>query len=349
MAERRRLLSQWVIEQAGRLGLGLTSAALEPVSGDASFRRYFRAYGETAGRRTSWIAVDAPPDKENSRPFVRIADHWHAAGVRVPTLIATDVEQGFMLLEDFGDRLLLPALNDADADRLYGRAFAALHRIQSVAADTLPPYDEALLQREMGLFNEWFVERLLGLELSAEELAMLDRARSDLVDSALSQNQVSVHRDYHARNLMLLDDDGLGIIDFQDAVRGPVTYDLVSLLRDAYIRWPDARVAQWVEQFRCELQARGMTDATAAQFLAQFDLMGVQRQLKVLGIFSRLYLRDGKAGYLPDMPRTFGYLYRACARYPAMAGLHAFLKHRILPAMAAHPLFDETVLMAELA
>lgn len=345
MGVRQRQLAQWVRDQAVQQGLALVSAELEPVSGDASFRRYFRARGE----HCNWIAVDAPPDKENSEPFVRIARLWRGAGIRVPTLVATDLAQGFMLLEDFGDRLLLPALTAETADPLYRQAQALLQQIQSVPADSLPPYDEALLQREMGLFPEWFVERLLGLELSAPEADLLTQVRARLVSNALEQPQVSVHRDYHARNLMLLDENELGVIDFQDAVRGPVTYDLVSLLRDAYVRWPDEAVARWVEQFRITLQKQGVPVAAAQSFLTQFELMGMQRQLKVLGIFSRLYLRDGKAGYLADMPRTLGYLYRAAGRHGAMAGLRTFLEQRILPAMAAHPLFAESDLMRELA
>lgn len=344
MGERRQLLSQWVLEQAEQRQLRLISTGLEPVSGDASFRRYFRVRG--AGG--SWIAVDAPPEKENSEPFVRIARLWHRAGIPVPTLIATDLAQGFMLLEDFGNQLLLPALGDETVDRLYKQAMALLQQIQAVPADTLPAYDEALLQREMGLFSEWFIERLLGLELTENEAADLQQVRAALAASALQQPQVSVHRDYHARNLMLLEDGALGVIDFQDAVRGPVTYDLVSLLRDAYIRWPDRAVAHWVEEFRQALLRRGGAVAETDRFLSQFEYMGMQRQLKVLGIFSRLYLRDGKSGYLADMPRTLGYLYRAAARHPAMAALHELLAQRVLPAMAAHPLFDEASLRQEL-
>jgi len=337
MGERLRQLQGWVVEQAGKKGLDLTGEPLQPVSGDASFRRYFRA----AGERTDWIAVDAPPDKENSRPFVDIARHWHEAGVRVPDLVALDLDRGFMLLEDFGDRLLLPALTAQSVERLYASAFSALASIQSISAARLPAYDETLLRREMGLFDEWFIGQMLQLELSTAERAVLEQTKRTLVANALEQVQVSVHRDYHSRNLMLLDDGELGVIDFQDAVCGPVTYDLVSLLRDSYIRWPDDRVARWVEEYRTRLQRAGVTLPEREAFLQQFDLMGMQRQLKVLGIFSRLYLRDGKAGYLQDIPRTLGYLYRAAGRYPSMADLKQLLDERVVPAMAAHPLFDQ--------
>lgn len=348
MEERQRRLERWVEQQACERQIDLPDPRLEPVSGDASFRRYFRLYGHQGGRAGSWIAVDAPPDKEDSEPFVRIARQWHAAGIRVPALIATDLSLGFMLLEDFGDRLLLPELDPGRADQLYQLALHSLRKIQAVPSATLPPYDETLLQREMKLFDEWFLGRLLGLELDVGERARLEQVRALLVDNALSQPQVSVHRDYHARNLMLLEDGALGIIDFQDAVRGPVTYDLVSLLRDAYVRWPDAAVNRWVEGFRRDCLDSGLPVAAPAPFLRQFELMGAQRQLKVLGIFSRLWLRDGKAGYLADMPRTLGYLLRTAARYPALAELEQMLRQRVVPAMAAHERFDADALYLEL-
>lgn len=343
MGERLRQLQGWVVEQAERNGLALVSETLQPVSGDASFRRYFRADGE----QQSWIAVDAPPEKEDSRPFVAIATHWYEAGVRVPRLVALDLDQGFMLLEDFGDRLMLPALDAQSVEHLYGQAFTALESIQSIPHDPLPPYDEVLLRREMALFDEWFIGRMLQLELSTAEQQILEQAKQVLVANALEQTQVSVHRDYHSRNLMLLDGDELGVIDFQDAVAGPITYDLVSLLRDSYVRWPDPQVARWVEEYRLRL-AENDAALTAEAFLKQFDLMGMQRQLKVLGIFSRLYLRDGKAGYLQDMPRTLGYLYRAAGRYSSTAELQRMLAERVVPAMAAHPLFQQMDLAQEL-
>ncbi|GGB83832.1 aminoglycoside phosphotransferase [Marinobacterium zhoushanense] len=344
MGERLRQLQNWVAEQAEQNGLAVVSKSLQPVSGDASFRRYFRATGE----QENWIAVDAPPEKEDSQPFVDIARHWHEAGVRVPGLIALDLVQGFMLLEDFGDRLMLPALNAESVDRLYGQAFRVLDTIQAIPHEHLPAYNEVLLRREMGLFDEWFVGRMLQLELSPAEQRVLDEAKRALVSNALEQVQVSVHRDYHSRNLMLLHDGELGVIDFQDAVSGPVTYDLVSLLRDSYVRWPDQQVARWVEDFRHRLALRGGTPTREA-FLQQFDLMGMQRQLKVLGIFSRLCLRDGKAGYVQDMPRTLGYLYRAAGRHSSMAELQQLLDRRVVPAMARHPMFKEIDLDQELA
>lgn len=341
---RLRQLQQWVVETAAEQGLELRSDELSTVSGDASFRRYFRASGEGE----SWIAVDAPPEKENSRPFAELARAWFARGVRVPEVLAVDLQQGFMLLEDFGDRLMLPELQGNDAQRHYARALDTLLQIQQMPTEQLPAYDEALLQREMGLFDEWFIASLLNLELDDDEKAQLAAIKSLLVDRALSQPQVAVHRDYHSRNLMLLDDAGLGVIDFQDAVTGAQTYDLVSLFRDSYIRWPDEQVAQWVEEYRCALLEAGMDVPSAEAFLQNFDWMGMQRQLKVLGIFSRLYLRDGKDGYLKDMPRTLGYLIRAAARYAETEPFARWLEWRIVPAMSAHPLFDAEELAREL-
>ncbi|MBR9885369.1 MAG: phosphotransferase, partial [Oceanospirillales bacterium] len=281
--------------------------------------------------------------------FVDIARHWHAEGVRVPALVALDLDLGFMLLEDFGDQLLLPALSIETADALYGQAFSALEAIQSIEAAALPDYDEALLRREMDLFDEWFVGQLLRLDLTETDVNTLEAAKKVLVASAESQPQVSVHRDYHSRNLMLIEEgDGLGIIDFQDAVRGPVTYDLVSLLRDSYVRWPDERVSGWVEGYRQRLKGKEVPVVDEVSFLKQFDFMGMQRQLKVLGIFSRLYLRDGKSGYLNDIPRTLGYLYRAAARYPESAELYRLLDEKVVPALAAHTLFDAQALTREL-
>lgn len=339
MDVRLQQLEQWVSTIAAEQGLALSSDTLIPVSGDASFRRYFRA----AGKQVNWIAVDAPPEKENSAPFVTLARDWFSRGVRVPAILAADLELGFMLLEDFGDRLLLPELVPDSADRLYGQALETLLQIQQIPADDLPPYDEALLRREMGLFDEWFLDRLLGLQLGDDEQQLLAGIKTQLVESSLSQPQVTVHRDYHSRNLMPLPDGGLGVIDFQDAVRGAHTYDLVSLFRDSYIRWPDERVRGWVEEFRCALQAAGADVAESDQFLRDFDWMGMQRQLKVLGIFSRLSLRDGKDGYLADMPRTLGYLLRAAARYSETQPFAHWLEQRIVPAMSAHSLFNEGV------
>jgi len=334
MGQRLKQLSQWVQQQAVEQEIELHET-LQPVSGDASFRRYFRASGEGH----SWIAVDAPPEHEDCSPFIAVAQGWLAQGVRVPRVIASDLEHGFMLLEDFGDQLLLPALDDTSVERHYSQAFELLRQIQRTGNPQLPPYEPVMLANEMALFPEWFLTRFLGLELSDDEYRLQGLVARLLIESALSQPQVSVHRDYHSRNLMLLDDGQLGTIDFQDAVQGPVTYDLVSLLRDCYVDWPDEQVRFWVEAFRQRLRQDGLNVVEQGLFQQQFDLMGMQRHIKVLGIFSRLWLRDGKEGYLDDLPRTLSYLYRASARYEELDTFTRWLEKRVIPAFVAHPRF----------
>lgn len=341
LAERATRLTAWAIEEATRRGFVPAGNELLPVSGDASFRRYFRLpLAEGRPPHGSLIAVDAPPDKENLRPFVAIARALCGNGTRAPEVLAVDHAQGFMLLEDFGDRLLLPALSAGSADALYTLAMRELVRMQDVVdvhGYALPPYDRARLVAEMELFRDWFVKVHLQLELSADELAVLDGACALIADDNLAQPTVFVHRDYHSRNLMLLDDaaDELGIIDFQDAVTGPVTYDLVSLLRDAYVTWPAERVAGWARQFARMLRDERRIDVDDATFLRWFDWMGAQRHLKVVGIFARLNHRDGKAGYLDDIPRVFAYLLAEIRDYPQLAPLSQLLRERIVPAYLA--------------
>lgn len=333
MAERLAQLTEWV--QTHWSDTGSASAApnqLEVVSGDASFRRYFRA--QVGADR--FIAVDAPPDREDSAPFVAIGRRWYEAGVRVPKIIRADLGLGFMLLEDFGDALLLPALEASASANPYAQALQTLIKLQQVDDQQLLPYDDAVLRREMGLFDEWFLGRCLGLDVG-DWSAVLRPLYQLLSEHAQAQLQVPVHRDYHSRNLMLQANGELGVIDYQDALQGPITYDLVSLLRDSYIEWPDAQVEQWVEGYRQQLEAVGFAVPQSSAFLKDFYLMGMQRQLKVVGIFCRLWLRDGKPGYLKDIPRTFGYLRRAAARYPEFAQFSAALD-ALLPVLAIHPL-----------
>ncbi len=243
MPDRFSQLAHWLKETCG-----LRDLALTPASEDASFRRYFRV--ERAGQ-APLIAMDAPPDKEDSRPFVEVAGRLSDAGLHVPKIHAQDLGQGFLLLEDLGSTSYLQALNAESVDRLYGDAMQALLTLQQKAPTAgLPPYDRALLMREMQLFPDWLLERHLGLTLTEGERQMLDETFELLVESALEQPVVCVHRDFHSRNLMVVDDNNPGIIDFQDAVAGPITYDLVSLLRDCYISWPTDRVGAWVEGFR---------------------------------------------------------------------------------------------------
>ncbi len=338
-------LRAWVVKAFAQLGIDLaTDWSLTPVSGDASFRRYFRV----RSHNLSWIAVDAPPEKEDSRPFVAIARAWEPLAIQAPRVFLADFDDGFMLLSDLGDDLYLGALTADNADQLYAQALQALTHIQqcrSVADYPLPPYDAALLAREMDLFGDWFVTRLLGIVLTDAEAKVLAAAMARLQASALEQPRACVHRDFHSRNLMLTASDGPGVLDFQDAVLGPVTYDLVSLLRDCYIAWPESRVRDWALGYRRTLQEIHLLDAVdESTFLRWFDWMGMQRHMKAIGIFARLQLRDGKPAYLGDIPRTLNYLYRVALRYPQFSELAGILQELILPAMQASGHFDARAL-----
>ncbi|HSG04245.1 MAG TPA: phosphotransferase [Marinobacterium sp.] len=333
MAERVAQLTEWVQNHWSTTGSADDiPGELEVVSGDASFRRYFRARSGDS----RFIAVDAPPDKEDSSPFVTIGQRWYAAGVRVPQIICADLQQGFMLLEDFGDALLLPHLQSSSSPTPYDQAMCTLLHLQQLDGAELPLYDDAVLKREMSLFDEWFLGRCLGLDLE-DWSALLETLHQQLSERAQAQLQVPVHRDFHSRNLMPLADGDLGVIDYQDALFGPVTYDLVSLLRDSYIEWPQEQVEVWVEIYRQQLRSVGFEVPDQQAFLKDFYLMGMQRQLKVVGIFCRLWLRDGKSGYLKDIPRTFGYLQRAALRYPEFSQFSQALDD-LLPMLRTHPL-----------
>ncbi len=325
------LLRHWL-----ETDLGWLNAALAPASADASFRRYFRV---TRPQGTC-IAMDAPPGKENVEPYLAVARMLEGIGVNAPRVVARNAEQGFLLLTDLGSVTYLDALADRGrAAPLYSDAINALVRIQAggaAHAAGLPPYDEKLLRFEMSLFTDWLLGRHLGLALGDGELRDLGTALDLLVVNALEQPRVFVHRDYHSRNLMVCERANPGILDFQDAVNGPLTYDLVSLLRDCYIEWPLDRVVDWAHGFRRQAMAAGIdAGADEKQFLRWFDLMGVQRHLKASGIFARLWHRDGKAGYLPDVPRTLGYVVQACERHPDLAALGALVRERVLPGMHA--------------
>ena len=306
---------------------------LEVASADASFRRYFRVL---LGDKTL-IAMDAPPDKEDIAPFIHAATAFKQRGVNVPDIYARDLAQGFMLLQDFGNTSFLQQLNEQTADEMYSDAMQALLDLQTrhEANETpFPAYDYALLMREMALFSDWFLGRHLSLKLTEDEQQMLADCYEFLCQNALQQPQVWVHRDYHSRNLMAYPQDNPGIIDFQDAVLGAISYDLVSLLRDCYISWPDEKVYTWVEKYLNALQEKGMCmDVAPEEFKRWFDLMGMQRHLKAIGIFSRLNYRDGKPGYLQDIPRTLAYVESVSARYPELAAFEQFLRERIKPAL----------------
>jgi hypothetical protein len=310
--------------------LGTREFSIVPASADASFRRYFRLTlgGECAlarGARTL-IVMDAPPEKEDSAPFVKVAALLGGAGVHAPAVLASDLAQGFLLLTDLGDRTYLAALDATTAASLYSDAIDALILWQLSSRDgELPPYDEALLRRELDLFADWYVAKHRRGALTPEHARVLADTFRLVLDNNLAQPRVFVHRDYHSRNLMVSQPNP-GVLDFQDAVMGPITYDLVSLLRDAYIVWDEERQIDWaVRYWERARKARLPVAADFADFWRDFEWMGVQRQLKVLGIFARLSHRDGKSGYIADMPRVMAYLRGAAARYAAFAPLQGLL------------------------
>ncbi len=329
MPERLEALKYWLETE-----LSFREYTITPASADASFRRYFRVTHEGA----SFIVMDAPPDREDTRPFITVSKLFADAGLNVPEVIDADPGQGYLLLTDLGSRPYLEALDETSVERLYGDALGALAGIQTCrpAAGLLPDYDRELLLREMELFREWLLGTHLGLSLDAAQSALLDAAFAGLADSALAQPRVCVHRDYHSRNLMVTQRNNPGILDFQDAVMGPVTYDLVSLLRDCYIQWPRARVEDWALGYHELALQCGILHAeheSPEQFLRWFDLMGVQRHLKAAGIFARLNHRDGKPGYLLDIPRTLGYVTEVASGYPELAGFGSFVEQQVLPAL----------------
>lgn len=311
---------------------------LNPLSGDAGFRRYFRV--PTA---PSLMAVYAPVETEDSRAFVAIARYLRDEGVHTPDVIAADFERGFLLIEDFGDCLYSDVLNSDSAGELYGEAMMTLLRLQQCpvvtmpAAQgdgmlTLPNYDQPRLREEMSLLHEWFIPKLLGYQLSDDEYGLLDNVYLQLEAAALQQPQVWVHRDYHSRNLIHRDGQAPGVIDFQDAVRGPITYDLVSLLKDCYVRWPREKIKQWALTYGdMAVEVGLMAPVTQRGFLRWFDWMGLQRHIKVLGIFARLWLRDGKPGYLRDLPLVMRYTLEAADEYPEFADFSYWFKERLLP------------------
>lgn len=303
----------------------------EAASEDASFRQYYRVTvnGE------SHIVMDAPPEHENCGPFVQVQNILATHQVHVPHIKAFDETQGFMLLTDFGQVLYLDLLNADTQLPMYEKAIDELLLIQQAANDQLPVYDHNLLNNELQLFTDWFVGNHLNVTLSEAQLKVLQDTYALLINNALEQPQVFVHRDYHSRNLMWVNDRP-GVIDFQDAVRGPLTYDLVSLLKDCYIRLPEDTVNTLIRHYLSQLDSALSQSFDEAQFRRWFDLMGMQRHLKAIGIFSRLNYRDGKPGYLKDIPRTMGYVQDVCASYEGFAPFAALLND-IIPTLKSHP------------
>jgi|JFJP01.1.fsa_nt_gi N-acetylmuramate 1-kinase len=322
MPERLQLLHQWLQQQTHR------DAELIPITNDASFRRYFRV----TLNNVPHVVMDAPPEKEDCHPFVAIAQKLRNSGLNAPKVLASDLQQGFLLLTDLGSQLYLPLLNQSDADKLYRDAIAALVIMQErTPTDNIPLYDAKLLHTEMRLFTDWLLAKHLNLQLSDQENLQLTACFDLLARNALSQPQTFVHRDYHSRNLMYVPTHNPGILDFQDAVKGAITYDLVSLLRDCYIAGSPAQVYEWANYYYQLATQAGILQTNESQFLQWFDRMGVQRHLKASGIFARLWHRDGKAGYLPDVPRTLRYIINACATDSELQFLGELVENRVLP------------------
>ncbi len=305
--DRKLQLEQWLESVLAEKAFTLTTA-----SADASFRRYFRVHIEGQ----TFIAMDAPPEKESCEPFVEIAQLFAQSGLNVPAVIHQDVAQGFLLLSDLGDDTYLSKLTEKNAKQLYGDATNALIKLQlSSKTDALPHYDEALLMREMQLFPDWYISKHLNITLTDAQQAVLDKVFKTLAENIVNQGQVYVHRDYHSRNLMVCDDNP-GVLDFQDAVYGAITYDLVSLLKDAYISWEEADMMDWVVRYWDPARKAGLPVPTDfSDFYRDFEWTGAQRHIKILGIFARLSHRDGKDGYLKDMPLVMDYLRLTCGRY----------------------------------
>lgn len=326
--ERLDQLTTWV-----RQFDGFANAEPTPASGDASFRRYFRVHGDA-----TCIVMDAPPPQEDCHSFVEIAGFLEQMGLNSPRILEADVDRGFLLLSDLGSVQYLDeiATGTGSADKLYAGALDALLKIQANGVQyqgKLPPYDEKLLRFELSLFHDWLCETHLGIQFSGAEEAGWADCCNALVSNALEQHKVFVHRDYHSRNLMVAGENDPGILDFQDAVEGPLTYDLVSLLKDCYVKRSAGEINRHVMYFFDRLPNGHKNGLRADQFIRAFDLMGAQRHLKAAGIFARLLHRDGKSGYLQDVPRTLSYIIDIAPQYDELAFLGSLIAERVLPAL----------------
>ncbi|WP_172806681.1 aminoglycoside phosphotransferase family protein [Endozoicomonas arenosclerae] len=324
--ERLQQLKQWAhkVLTPGQ-ELPAWAAHMSPVGGDAGFRNYYRLQVPEG----SLLAVDAPPETEDSRAFVSIAGLLKAQGICVPNVHSVDYQSGFMLVDDLGDTLLLEALDDNSADEFYRKALDIILQIQKCEPDSLPPYSRELLMTELEIYSQWFLEELMGLEIDNSTQKQLDQLFERLTETALQQPKGVVHRDFHSRNLMVLSEGNLGVIDFQGALHGPVLYDAVSLLKDCYIRWPRHKVESWLRLFiKTHPQLKDVKFETCLKW---FDWIGLQRHLKCLGIFSRLWFRDHKPQYLPEIPATFAYVLDVCERYEELAFHAQWLKQSVEP------------------
>ncbi len=326
-----------------------TTIKLQAMTGDAGFRQYYRFNVQ----KQSFIAVDAPPQYSNNQAFVAIGLALSAQQVTVPKIIAADLTQGFFCLSDFGDQLLADDLlnteNSEQVKLTYLKAIKLLPLIAATQVTTdkasgdqgqnnehysLPLYDKAFIDLELGIFTQWLIDKHLNIKLSCEDKAKLEQCFDTLSISALSQPKVTMHRDFHSRNIMVLNDGSLGVIDFQDAVVGPITYDIVSLLRDCYTRWPEDVIQPLFKTF-CQLMSKqyDLDHVSETQWQQWFDLMGLQRHLKASGIFCRLFYRDNKSSYLKDIPLTLSYIEDISGHYPQLSFLHQLIKDRVIPAM----------------
>lgn len=315
--DRLQQLTQWVQEQQPNKRVDVV-----PLVGDASFRRYYRA---TDGS-DSWIVMDADPTKEKNEAYLSVGHAFAKGGVTVPVVFSSDKKRGFFLISDFGDTLLLDILKHDTANALYTCAFETLIKIQRVKS-TLPAFNTDIYNIELKLFDDWYLQRLIRINLPSKELAGLYTVYELLIQNGLSQPQICVHRDYHSRNLMQLSNGQLGVIDFQDAVIGPVGYDLTSLLRDSYVDWPAEQVERWISEYYDRARdAKILHQVSLSQFTLWFDWIGIQRHLKNLGIFSRLNLRDGKPQYIQYMPRMLTYLIDVSSQYPEFGPLVSLLQ-----------------------
>ena len=329
MPQRLAQINDWLQKE-----LGIGNYDIQPASSDASFRRYFRITSqqgpfESYVAGNSMIVMDAPPPQENVQPFIYVLTLMAELGLNVPVVYEKNIEQGFLLLSDLGSTQYLSVLTENNVDKLYGDALEALFKLQKNGprqSDFFPLYDYAFFKRELGIFSEWYIEKHLGLRLSAEQTAIVNDAYEILIQSALDQPVVLVHRDFHSRNLMLTEPNNPGVLDFQDAVIGPVSYDLVSLLKDCYIAWPGEKVEAWCLAYKKRIVDDSIIDAIDDEsFLRWFDLMGAQRHLKATGIFARLDQRDGKPDYLNDIPRTMSYVIDVAGRYKDLIPFREFL------------------------